>query len=232
MAYTLDNLRTDIRNYTEVDSGVLSDTILDTIIKNAENRIYRDADSDDNRFYATSSLVTGNRYVTIPSDLRFIRYVQLKNSSGDQRFLEKRDTSFMSEYYDTPATQSGFPKYYGNWDAEFWVVAPTPDSTYEITLAYVKQPISITNTTTPSAAPAATAGTYISNKYQDLLLYGCLVEAYGYLKGPADMLQYYMHAYQKALQSYAIEQQGRRRRDEYQDGAIRTPLKSESPSKY
>ena len=232
MAYTLDNLRTDIRNYTEVDSGVLSDTILDTIIKNAENRIYRDADSDDNRFYATSSLVTGNRYVTIPSDLRFIRYVQLKNSSGDQRFLEKRDTSFMSEYYDTPATQSGFPKYYGNWDAEFWVVAPTPDSTYEITLAYVKQPISITNTTTPSAAPAATAGTYISNKYQDLLLYGCLVEAYGYLKGPADMLQYYEGSVRRALQSYAIEQQGRRRRDEYQDGAIRTPLKSESPSKY
>ena len=232
MAYTLDNLRTDIRNYTEVDSGVLSDTILDTIIKNAENRIYRDADSDDNRFYATSSLVTGNRYVTIPSDLRFIRYVQLKNSSGDQRFLEKRDTSFMSEYYDTPATQSGFPKYYGNWDAEFWVVAPTPDSTYEITLAYVKQPISITNTTTPSAAPAATAGTYISNKYQDLLLYGCLVEAYGYLKGPADMLQYYEGSFRRALQSYAIEQQGRRRRDEWQDGAIRTPLKSESPSKY
>ena len=227
MAYTLDNLRTDIRNYTEVDSGVLSDTILDTIIKNAENRIYRDADSDDNRFYATSSLVTGNRYVTIPSDLRFIRYVQLKNSSGDQRFLEKRDTSFMSEYYDTPATQSGFPKYYGNWDAEFWVVAPTPDSTYEITLAYVKQPISITNTTTPSAAPAATAGTYISNKYQDLLLYGCLVEAYGYLKGPADMLQYYEASFRRALQSYSIEQQGRSRRDEWQDGAIRTPLKSE-----
>ena len=229
MAYTLDNLKTDIRNYTEVDSGVLSDTVLDTIIKNAENRIYRDADSDDNRFYATSSLVTGNRYVTIPSDLRFIRYVQLKNSSGDQRFLEKRDTSFMSEYYDTPATQSGFPKYYGNWDAEFWVVAPTPDSTYEITLAYVKQPISITNTTEPSAAPAATNGTYVSNKYQDLLLYGCLVEAYGYLKGPADMLQYYEGSFRRALQSYAIEQQGRRRRDEYQDGVIRTPLKSPSP---
>ena len=232
MAYSLDNLKTDIRNYTEVDSGVLSDTVLDTIIKNAENRIYRDADSDDNRFYATSSLVTGNRYVTIPSDLRFIRYVQLKNSSGDKRFLEKRDTSFMSEYYDTPATQSGFPKYYGNWDAEFWVVAPTPDSTYEITLAYVKQPVSITNTTQPSAAPAATNGTYVSNKYQDLLLYGCLVEAYGYLKGPADILQYYEGSFRRALQSYAIEQQGRRRRDEYQDGAIRTPLKSESPSKY
>ena len=232
MAYTLDNLRSDIRNYTEVDSGVLSDSILETIIKNTENKIYREADSDDNRFYATSNLVSGNRYVTIPSDLRFIRYVQLKDSSGNQIFLEKRDTSFMAEYYNTPGTSSGLPKYYGNWDANFWVVAPTPNSTFEITLAYVKQPVSITNTTQPTAAPAATNGTYVSNKYQDILLYGCLVEAFGYLKGPADMLQYYLQAYQKALQSYAIEQQGRRRRDEYQDGAIRTPLKSESPSKY
>ena len=229
MAYTLANLQDDVRNYTEVDDSVLSNSVLDTIIKNTENKIYREADSDDNRFYATSNLVAGNRYVTIPSDLRFIRYAQLKNSAGDQVFLEKKDTSYMAAYYDTPATQSGFPKYYANWDADFWVVAPTPDSTYEITLAYVKQPISLTNTTTPTAAPAATNGTYTSNKYQDLLLYGCLVEAYGYLKGPADMLQYYTQAYQKALQSYAIEQQGRRRRDEYQDGVIRTPLKSPSP---
>lgn len=223
MAYTFDNLKSDIRNYTEVDSDVLSDSILTTMIKNAENSIYREADSDDNRFYATSDLATGNRYVTIPSDLRFIRYVQLTDSSGNQIFLEKKDTSYMAEFYNTPSTSSGLPKYYANWDANFWVVAPTPDSTYTVTLAYTKQPATIT------AGSAATAGTYLSNKYQDLLLYGCLVEAYGYLKGPADMLQYYRQAYQKAMQTYAIEQQGRRRRDEYQDGVIRTPLKSPSP---
>jgi hypothetical protein len=223
MAYTLTNLQDDIRNYTEVDSSVLSNSVLNTIIKNAENTIYREADSDDNRFYATSNLQAGNRYVTIPSDLRFIRYAQLTDASGNQVFLEKKDTSYMAAYYDTPNTQSGFPKYYANWDANYWVVAPTPDSTYLITLAYTKQPDSIT------ASPGSTQGTYLSNKYQDLLLYGSLVEAYGYLKGPADMLQYYMQSYQRAIQSYAIEQQGRRRRDEYQDGVIRTPLKSPSP---
>ena len=226
MAYTLTNLQDDIRDYTEVDSTVFSTGVLNTMIKNAENRIYRDSDSDDNRFYATSNLVIGNRYVTIPTDERFIRYIQLKDSSGNQVFLEKRDTSFMSEYYNTPATQSGLPKYYANWDAEYWVVAPTPDSTYEITMAYTKQPTSLTDSSVSST------GTYVSNKYQDLLLYAALVEAYGYLKGPADMLQYYEGSYQRALQSYSIEQQGRRRRDEWQDGAIRTPMKSESPSKY
>ena len=226
MAYTLDNLRTDIRNYTEVDDSVLSNTVLDTIIKNTENKIYREADSDDNRFYATSNLQSGNRYVTIPSDLRIIRYVQLKDGSGNQVFLEKRDTSFMAEYYDTPGTASGLPKYYGNWDANFWVVAPTPNSTFEITLAYIKQPTSLTDSSVSSS------GTYVSNKYQDMLLYGCLAEAYGYLKGTPDMIQYYEANFKRALQSYAVEQQGRRRRDEWQDGAIRSPIKSESPSKY
>jgi hypothetical protein len=223
MAYTLTNLQDDIRNYTEVDSSVLSTSVLNTIIKNAENRIYREVDSDDNRFYATSNLQSGNRYVTIPSDLRFIRYAQLTDASGNQVFLEKRDTSFMAEYYDTPGTQSGLPKYYANWDANYWVVAPTPDSTYLITLAYTKQPDSIT------VSPGSTQGTYTSNKYQDLLLYASLVEAYGYLKGPADLLQYYEQSYRRAAKSYSIEQEGRRRRDEWQDGVIRSQIKSPSP---
>ena len=235
MAYLLATLQTDIRNYTEVDSGVLTDAIVNKFIVNAENKIYREADSDDNRFYATSNLTTGNRYVTIPDDLRIIRYIQLKDTTvtpNVQTFLEKKDTSYMATYYDTPGTNSGIPKYYANWDANYWVVAPTPAAGYEITMAYIKQPYSLTDTVNPTTAPSATNGTYLSNKYQDLLLYGCLVNAYGYLKGPADMIQYYTQAYQVALQSYAIEQQGRRRRDEWQDGVIRTPLKSPFPSDY
>ena len=231
MAYTLLDLQTDIRNYTEVGTNVFSDIILKPIIINAENKIYREVDADTDRFYATSSCIIGNRYVTIPDDLRFIRYVQLTDSSGNQYYLEQRDTSFMAEYYTTPNTNSvDIPKYYANWDENFWVVAPTPDKTYAITLAFNKEPFSITNATQPIAAPSSTNGTYLSNKYQDLLLYACLVNAYGYLKGPQDMIQYYNQAYEKALMSYAIEQQGRRRRDEYGDGVIRTVLESKNPS--
>ena len=222
MAYTLAELQTDIRGYTEVDSNVFSDSVLSRIIKNAENKIYREVDSDQDRHYATSSIIVGNRYVTIPSDLRLIRYVQLKDSAGNQYYLEQRDTTFMAEYYSDPGSSSvDIPKYYANWDENFWVVAPTPDKTYEITLGYNKEPTSLVTDT---------AGTFLSNKYADLLLYACLVNAYGYLKGPADMLQYYSQAYEKALLSYAIEQQGRRRRDEYADGVIRTVLESKNPS--
>jgi len=130
----------------------------------------------------------------------------------------------MAEYYSTPGTSAvDIPKYYANWDEEFWVVAPTPDRTYDITLAYDKEPATITTDT---------AGTYLSNKYSDLLLYACLVNTYGYLKGPQDMLQYYQAAYNEALETYALEQIGNRRRDEYQDGEVRAQLNVKPPSSY
>ena len=233
MAYTLANLETDIKGYTEVNSNVFTTAVLNRFITNAEARIYRSVDADLERHYATSSLVVGNRYVTIPDDLRTIRYVQLTDAAGKQTYLDQRDPSFMAEYYPTPNSQStDIPKYYGNWDEEFWVVAPTPNTAFTITLAYNKDPISLTNTTKPTVDPAAVNGTYLSNKYPDLLLYASLVNAYGYLKGPTDMIQYYQGQYKEAIETYSIEQEGRRRRNEYNDGVTRIPLKSESPSKY
>ena len=230
MAYTLANLQTDIRGYTEVGDTVLTDAVLKNIIKNSENAILRAVPTDQNAHYATSNLVVDNRYVTIPSDLRSINYVQLTDSQGKQFFLEQRDPSFMAEYYSTPLSSDvDIPKYYGNWDEDFWVVAPTPNQTYAITLAYNKEAPSITDTT-PTDFSAT--GTYLSNKYQDLLLYGCLVNTYGYLKGPQDMIQYYQGQYENALTTYGTEQIGYRRRDEYEDGMIRQQLKSKSPSSY
>ena len=107
MAYTLANLQSDIRSYTEVDDSVLTDAILNTVIKNAENEIYREVASDVSNFYATSNAVIGNRYVTIPSDLRTIRYVQFTDSDGKQVYLDQRDPSFMAEFYETPDTANG-----------------------------------------------------------------------------------------------------------------------------
>ena len=228
--YTLANLKTDIRGYTEVGDTVLTDAVLKNIIKNSENAILRAVPTDQNAHYATSNLVVDNRYVTIPSDLRSINYVQLTDSQGKQFFLEQRDPSFMAEYYSTPLSSDvDIPKYYGNWDEDFWVVAPTPNQTYAITLAYNKEAPSITDTT---PIDFSTTGTYLSNKYQDLLLYGCLVNTYGYLKGPQDMIQYYQGQYENALTTYGTEQIGYRRRDEYEDGMLRQQLKSKPSSSY
>jgi len=146
LTYTLTNLQDDIKGYTEVGSTVFSTSVLNTLIINSENRIYRSFDADLERFYATSNMVIGNRYVTIPADLRVIRYIQLTDDDSNQVFLEQRDPSFMAEYYVTPSSSStSIPKYYANWDESYWVVAPTPDTAYAITLAYNKEPVSLTD---------------------------------------------------------------------------------------
>ena len=224
MSFTLATLRTAIRDYTEVDSTVLSDSILEVIIKNAESRIFRTVDSDDSKFYATSETTIGNRYITVPTGTRIIRYVQLTDSTtSDQEFLKQVDSSFLATYHPDPDNSSdyGKPKYYAHWDADNWVVAPTPNAAYVLTMAYIKQPTSIT------LSDATT--TELSTKQADLLLYACLVETFKFLKGPENMIQLYEASYQEGLQTFAAEQQGRRRMDEYRDGVLRLPIKSPTP---
>ena len=224
MSFSLSTLRSAIRDYTEVDDTVLSDSIINTIVKNAESRIFRSVDSDDTKFYAESQTTIGNRYITVPTGTRIIRYVQITdNSTSDQEFLKQVDSSFIATYHPDPDNSSdrGKPKYYAHWDNDNWVVAPTPDAAYDLTMAYIKQPTTITTSDSTT--------TEISTKQPDLLLYACLVESFKFLKGPDNMLQLYEASYQEAVQTFAAEQQGRRRRDEYRDGVPRLPLQSPTP---
>jgi hypothetical protein len=204
-----------IRDYTEVSANVLTDSILNGMIENVEFRILRDVDSDNNRRYATANVLTNTRFIDTPTNALVIRSAQIVDSDGtaaddNREFLQFRDTSFMSEFNPTGAT--GVPKYYSMWDEDTIVMAPTPNATYTIQLNYIlKDPgLSATNTTT-----------YLSTYFPNGLLYACLAEAYGFLKGPVDMLQLYDNKYVEAVKGFSIEQMGRRRRDEYQAGVPR-----------
>ena len=69
----------------------------------------------------------------------------------------------------------------------------------------------------------------ISDQHQNLLLYGVLVECFSYLKGPQDMYNLYKTRYDKALEAFAFEQMGSRRRGQYTDGVPRVKVDSPSP---
>ena len=212
---TYAELVTKIREYTEVTSSVLTDTIINGFIEDAEWRILRDVDSDNNRRYKTAQVIAGTRFIDEPTNALVIRSLQIVDSDGvgeanNREFLQYRDTSFMSEFNPTGA--QGVPKYYSSWDADTIVLAPTPDATYTLQLNYIlKDPgLSSTNTTT-----------YISLNFPSGLLYASLIEAFSFLKGPNDLLQLYEAKYKQAIERFAIEQMGRRRRDEYQSGVPR-----------
>jgi len=221
MAITYSDFLTQVRNYTEVDSNVLSDTIIGQFIRNTELNVAGSVDYDDTRKYATSSFTASKRYLVTPSDFLIIRSLQVfstTDQTGDRTFMEKRDTSFISEYNGSGTT--GLPKYYANWDESSIVVAPTPDQAYAVQLNYIISPPSFTSTN----------DTYLSEYQQGLLLDGVLTEAFAYLKGPMDMYNLYKSKYNESIQNFALQQMGRRRRAEYDDGVPRVKVPSPSPN--
>jgi hypothetical protein len=204
-----------IRDYTEVSSNVLTDSITNDIIRDAELRIMRDVDLDANKRYVTAQVISGTRFIDTPQNTLVIRSAQIVDSDGvgasdNREFLQWRDSSFMSEF--NPTNAQGVPKYYSWWDNDTIVLAPTPNATYTIQLNYILKPETLSSTNTQ---------TYVSQQFPNGLLYACLVEAFSFLKGPNDLLQLYEGKYKQVLEGFSIEQMGRRRRDEYQSGVPR-----------
>jgi len=217
MSVTYSNFLTQVRNYTEVDSNVLSDSIIQDFIRSVELDVAGKVDYDDLRKYSTSTYTASNRYVSLPADCMIVRSVQTIDGSNNRTFLEKRDTSFISEYNNDGAT--GTPKYYANWDDFTILVAPTPSSALTIQINYVKDPPQFTSSTT----------TFLSTYQESMLLHGVLAEAFRYLKGPENMYNLYQTKYTEEVQNFALQQMGRRRRGEYDDGVPRVKVDSPSP---
>ena len=227
---TYAELTTQILSYTETSTDVLTSTITDDFIEHTENRILREADLDAFKSHQYSTLTADNPFLSLPgasgigatpTSLATIRTVHIYPASGTatRDFLEQRDISFMNEYWPV-RTSTGTPKYWSWWDEDTIYVAPTPDSAYNIEVGITRLPTRLSSSNTTS---------WLGNNAPIALLYGCLAEAFKFLKGPAEMLQLYEQSYQRAVQELMIEQQGRHRRDEYMHGALRTPLQSHNP---
>ena len=240
--YNYDNLVTDIRNYTEVDSNVLTAAICNRLIENAENRIFYDIPTDAYRYVSEGNLAVDDNTINSPAGALFIRGVEVFPSTTatteQGTWLEKRDQTFLSEYVgrltgpegsSTGQDVTGVPKYYAMFGGATgltdstsggFYLAPTPDENYFFRIYYNKLPTGLSG---------SNATTYISNYFPQLLLYATLVEAYGFLKGPMDMLTLYEQKYNKELEKFASMQIGRRRRDDYTDGTVRIQINSPSP---
>jgi hypothetical protein len=223
MAITYANFLTQVRNYTEVDSNVLTDAIIQDFIKSVELDIAGKVDYDDLRKYATSNFTAGNRYVVLPSDAIVVRSVQVIDGSNNRTFLEKRDTSFISEFSPNDST-TGTPKYWANWEDNVQqgpviLVAPTPATADTVQLNYIKSPPNFTSTN----------NTYLSTNQESMLLHGVLAEAFRFLKGPDNLYNLYNSKYNEEIQNFALQQMGRRRRGEFTDGVPRVKVDSPSP---
>ena len=119
---TYSELVTQIRDYTETDSTVLSDTIVNDFIEHAEKRIFREVDLDIFRSYQYATLTQGVPFVSLPGanlgQLAFIRSAQIYDSANPVRYyIYQKDITFMNEYWPNRQTEAQ-PKYYAMWDQD------------------------------------------------------------------------------------------------------------------
>ena len=243
--YDYSTLTAAIRSYTEVDSDVFTQAVIDEFIMAAEFRIYQELPMDSARFVQEGTLAADDNTINAPAGALFIRGIEVFNSTsattGNGSWLEKKDQTYLSEYTDrltgpegdrTAQDVTGFPKYYAMFggadnttdtSSGGFYIAPTPDAAYKFRIYYNKMPNGL------GSGTGFNNNTYLSTYFPQGLLYACLVEAYGFLKGPTDMLTYYENRYKNAIQQFAGMQLGRRRRDDYTDGTVRIQVKSPSP---
>ena len=246
-SYSYSTLTTAIRAYTEVDNDpavtavVLTQTVIDEFIMAAEHRINTELPMDSDRKVQEGTLVADDNTINSPAGALFIRGVEVFNTANTSEagtWLEKKDQTYLTEYVGrltgpegdlTAQDVTGFPKYYAMFGGATGLtdttsgglyLAPTPDANYKFRIYYNAIPVALSGSNTT---------TYLSNYMPQILLYACLVEAYGFLKGPMDMLTLYENKYKTGIQQFAGMQIGRRRRDDYTDGTVRIQVKSPSP---
>jgi hypothetical protein len=223
---TYDELYAAIQSYTENQfpetyladgTAVSTKTQIDTIIKQAEQRIYNSVQFPSLRKNVTGNLTLGNKYLSCPNDFLSTYSIAVIDPAGAYEYLLNKDVNFIRQAYPSPNDQA-FPQYYALFGPTVnggavtnelsFILGPTPDDNYGVELHYYYYPESI-----------VTAGsTWLGDNFDSVLLYGSLVEAYTYMKGEADIMAFYDAKYKEALALAKRLGDGLERGDAYRDG--------------
>jgi len=223
-------------NYTQLVAAItdytqnqFDTTSINTIIAQAEQRIYNSVQFPSLRKNVTGSVTVANKYLSCPEDFLSTFSLAVIDASGNYEYLLNKDANFIRQSYPNPTTDVGIPKYYALFGPTVntstitnelsFIVGPTPNASYSVELHYYYYPLSITTATT----------TWLGDNFDTVLLYGSLVEAYTYMKGEQDLIVLYDTKYKEALALAKRLGDGLERSDAYRSGQYReAPLPQNS----
>jgi len=180
------------------------------MVRQTEQRIYNSVQLPVMR-KPSSGLQTSAtvRTVTAPIDLLAPYELFIVDASNIRHAVINKDMSWMWEAFPNP-TVTGMPDFYAMQDAATICFSRIPDQTYPIELTYYAYPTSLVD-----VMPGNT--TWLSQYYDSVLLYGCLVEGYIYLKGEPDLIQAYDTKFKEGLNLLKQLGDGKDRQDTYRD---------------
>ena len=215
MAWTYETLSQAIQDYTEINEPTFVANIPNFIV-NAETVINNYVQPPAFRKNVIGNCTTNIQYLTLPSDFlsTFSVAVVGSDSLNTYSYLLNKDVNYIREAFPYPGV-TGEPQYYSIFDANTYILGPTPDQSYTIELHYFAYPPSITVADT----------SWIGTNYPNVLLYGSLVEAYIYAKGEPDLLQTYQAKFQENLDSLKNLADSKDREDAFRTTQVRYPTK-------
>lgn len=214
---TYEELVAAVSDYSE---NTFPTSVMNTMIEQAEQRIYNTVQLASLRKNVTGSLTAGNKYLQAPSDFLSVYSLAIIKPDGSYEYLLDKDVNFIRQAYPNPAT-TGTPKHYAIFgprsddDAELtFIVGPTPSASLGAELHYYFYPESI-----------VTAGqTWLGDNFDSALLNGTMVEAITYMKGEADMVKLYAERYLSSIALLKNLGDGKQRQDAYRNGQVRTQV--------
>ena len=216
MSFTKSQLETAIKDFTENTETTFVNNI-PSFIKAAEETLFKNIDLNEFRKNASTNMISGNKYLALPSDFLSAISLQITKSDGDQEFLEIKDVNFLQEFWKD-ASDTGVPRYYAMFDVDNMLIAPTPDSAYNVEIHYYYRPASLTTLGDDDK-------TWLSDNVPFGLLYGSLLHAYIFMKGEPDVIQQYQQQFQVSLASLAKFGSEKETTDFYRTGQPLRPKK-------
>ena len=214
MSFTYAGLKQAIQDYAENDETSFV-TNLPVFIEQAEERILKSVQLSLFRKNASGAMTSANKYLTCPSDFLAPDSLAFTDSSSNSVFLDFKDTNFVQSFNPNAST-TGNPRYYAVFDVDHFILAPSPDSGYAVELHYFYRPASLTSV-------GETGTTWLSENASIALLYGCLVEAYIYMKGEQDIMALYDKRFGEAIMGLKMLGEAKEVTDEYRSGVVRRP---------
>ncbi len=202
MAWTYTTLIAAIQDYIETEDDSTLVANLPVIVQQAEDRILKNVQLSAFRKNVTGSVSDSDQYLAVPTD--FLAPYSLAVDNSGYEFLLFKEVNFVREAYPIVSVK-GVPKYYSRFDDEFFLLGPTPDASYALELHYFYKPESIVTAST----------TWLGDNAESTLLYGCLLEAYTFQKGDADLMQIYEARYKEGLEQLKVLGEGFNKTDAY-----------------
>ena len=202
-----------IQQYCESTEQSFVDNI-PNFVQLAEERIYNSVQIPAIRKNVTGTMTQGFQYFQLPSDwLSTFSLAVIDPDTGEYEYLLNKDVNYIRAAYPPP-NSLGKPMYYAIWNDTSMILGPTPDAAYIAELHYYYYPVSIVDYGT----------SWLGTNFETVLLYGSIREAYIYLKGEQDMMDYYEKKYQESLGLLKRLGDGLDRQDAYRSGQVRVQV--------